>query len=156
MEHTSDQADGLLRQPSSHLSDYSLNSNSTLVTSPSSSTLHRHGHHRADSTHERDASDHGAGVSQQDGHGLGITNLNERKKVSISRKPVVSANPGSADSLLPPMSAYGAGEIELTRSKRKSSQVCPILHRTNLLRQIQIVNHFTRVFLPQRPTSNAE
>ena len=128
MEHTSDQADGLLRQPSSHLSDYSLNSNSTLVTSPSSSTLHRHGHHRADSTHERDASDHGAGVSQQDGHGLGITNLNERKKVSISRKPVVSANPGSADSLLPPMSAYGSGE---DRVDQEQEEIFPSVSNTS-------------------------
>lgn len=113
MEHGSEQTDGLLRQPSSHLSDYSLNSNSTLVTSPSSPPFHRHGHRRATSVADEDASDHRADVPQQDGHGLGISSLNEQKRVSITGKPVESKsssiNPGSAD-LLSPMSAYRPGE----------------------------------------------
>ena len=88
MEHNSDQADRLLRQPSSHLSEYSLNSNSTLVTSPTSPTLQHHGHSREISTIEEDTSGHGAGVLQQSGHGLGISNINELKRSSITRKPV--------------------------------------------------------------------
>ena len=115
MENDPDQADGLLRQPSSHLSDYSLNSNSTLVTSPSSPPLHRHGHRRVDSALEEDASDRGAGVSQQGSNGLGITSLNEQRPVSIPRKPVnsksSSVNSGFADLLVSPMSTYRSGEL---------------------------------------------
>ena len=88
MEHNSDQADRLLRQPSSHLSDYSLNSNSTLVTSPTSPPLHRYGHSRENSATEEGTSGHGAGVSQQIDHGLGITNINKQNRASITRKPV--------------------------------------------------------------------
>ena len=88
MESNSDQADHLLRQPSSHLSDYSLNSNSTLVTSPSSPLLHRHGHSREASAIEEGTYGHGAGVSQQSSYGLGITNINEQKRATITRKPV--------------------------------------------------------------------
>ena len=114
MEHSADQTDALLRQPSSHLSDYSLNSNSTLVTSPSSPPLHRQGHLRANSNGEEDTSVHGACGSQQDGHGLGISSLNEHKRVSITRKPVEHqssfGSPGFADLLLSPISAYRSGE----------------------------------------------
>ena len=114
MEHSAEQADGLLRQPSSHLSDYSLNSNSTLVASPSSPPLHRPGHLRGNSVIEEDASDRAACVSQPDGHGLEISSLNEPKRGSITRKPVESKSssviPGSADLLLSPMSAYRSGE----------------------------------------------
>ena len=109
MEHNSDQADRLLRQPSSHLSDYSLNSNSTLVTSPTSPPLHRHGHSREASATEDDTCGHGAGVSQQSGHGLGISNVNEQKRVSITRKPVEgrtsSTKSLSPDLLFSPISA---------------------------------------------------
>ena len=111
MEHTSDQADGLLRQPSSHLSECSINSNSTLVDSPSSPPLLRHGYRRANSALEEESSDHGADKPQHDGHGLGISYLNERERGSIARKPVASkGSPGPADSLLSPMSAYRSGE----------------------------------------------
>ena len=114
MEHNSDQAAGLLRQASSHLSDYSLNSNSTLVTSPTSPPLYRHGHRRENSVIEEDVSDHGAGLSHQDGHGLGISGLSEQKRVSITRKPVESQSssqsPGSADLLLSPKSVCRTGE----------------------------------------------
>ena len=111
MEHTSDQADGLLRQPSSHLSECSINSNSTLVDSPSSPPLLRHGYRRANSTFEEDSLDHEADKSQHDGHGLGISYLNEHKRVSTARKPVASkGSPGSVDLLLSPMSAYRSGE----------------------------------------------
>lgn len=114
MEHSAEQADGLLRQPSSHLSDYSLNSNPTLVASPSSPPLHRPGHLRGNSVIEEDASDRAACVSQPDGHGLEISSLNEPKRGSITRKPVESKSssviPGSADLLLSPMSAYRSGE----------------------------------------------
>lgn len=124
MEHDSDQADGLLRQPSSHLSDYSLNSNSTLVPSPSSPPLHRHGHLRANSDTEGDASAHGVGASQQDGHGLGISNVSEQKRVSIARKPVggktSSVNPGAADFMLSPMSAYRSGESRFEEDLEES------------------------------------
>lgn len=114
MEHGTDQTDGLLRQPSSHLSDYSLNSNSTLVTSPSSPPLHRQDHLRANSAIEENASVHGASGAQQDAHGLGISSLNEQKRVSFTRKPdenqSSSGTPGSAGLLLSPMSAYRSGE----------------------------------------------
>ena len=109
MEHNSDQADHLLRQPSSHLSDYSLNSNSTLVTSPTSPPLHRHGHSREASATEEDTSGHGAGVSQQSGYGLGITNFTEQKRASITRKPVEGRSSStkslSPDLLFSPTSA---------------------------------------------------
>ena len=111
MEHTSDQADGLLRQPSSHLSECSINSNSTLVDSPSSPPLLRHGYRRANSAVEEDSLDHGADKSQHDGHGLGIQYPSEHKGVSTASKPVISkGSPGPADSLLSPMSAYRLGE----------------------------------------------
>ena len=111
MEHTSDQADGLLRQPSSHLSECSINSNSTLVDSPSSPPFLRHGYRRANSAVEEDPLDHGADKSQHDGHGLGISYLNEHKRGSIARKPVASkGSTGSADLLLSPMSAHRLGE----------------------------------------------
>ena len=135
MEHDSDQADGLLRQPSSRLSDYSLNSNSTLVPSPSSPPLHRHDHLRADSAVEEDASDQGADVSQQDGHGLGISSLVEQKRVSISRKPVGSkrrsANSGTADLLLSPMVAYRVGDDRADQEPEEifRTQSNPSLHQ---------------------------
>lgn len=114
MEHKSDQAATLLRQPSSHLSDYSLNSNSTLVTSPSSPPLHRPGYRRAGSVIVEVTSSYEAGVPQQHGHGLGISGLSEQKRESITGKPItsksISVNPGSADLLLSPMSTYRTGE----------------------------------------------
>lgn len=135
MDHNADQADGLLRQPSSHLSDYSLNSNSTLVTSPSSPPLHRQGHLRANSGAEEDASVNGAGVSQQDGHGLGISSLNEQKRVSITRTPLKSKSgsvvPGSADRSLSPMSAYRSGEDRFDEDQEEAlrSDFSPASHR---------------------------
>ena len=115
MEHNSDQADRLLRQPSSHLSDYSLNSNSTLITSPTSPPLHRHGHSRENSATEEDTSGHGAGVSQQSGYGLGITNINEQERASVIRKPVEgrtsSTKSLSTELLLSPISAARQREI---------------------------------------------
>ena len=101
MEQNTDEADRLLRQPSSHLSDYSLNSNSTLVTSPTSPTsppLQHHGHSREASATKEDTSGHGASLSQQSGYGLGITNVNEQKRASITRKPV-DGRPSSIKSL---------------------------------------------------------
>ena len=106
MEHNSDQADRLLRQPSSHLSDYSLNSNSTFVTSPTSPPLHRHGHSREASATEDDTSG---------GHGLGISNINEQKRASITRKPVEgrtsSTKSLSPDLLFSPTSAARQRQI---------------------------------------------
>ena len=111
MEHTSDQADRLLRQPSSHLSECSINSNSTLVESPSSPPLLRHGYHRMNSSVEEDLLDQRADKLKHDGHGLGISYLNEHNRGSISRKPVASkGSPGAADLLLSPMSRYRSGE----------------------------------------------
>ena len=111
MEHNSDQADGLLRHPSSHLSECSINSNSTLVDSLSSPPLLRHGYRRANSAVEEDSLDHKADKSQHDGDGLGISYLNEHKRVSIASKSVASkGSPGSADLLLSPRSAYRLGE----------------------------------------------
>ena len=112
MEHDSDQADGLLRPPSSQLSDYSLNSNTTLVNSPSSPPLHRHSYRRADSAvAEKDSSDHAAGVSQHDGHGLGISSLDEQKRMSTARNSVAwESNSGSPDFLLSSMSEYRSGK----------------------------------------------
>ena len=93
------------RQPSSQLSDYSLNSNSTLIASPSSPPLYRDGHHPTKSIVEEEGSDIGAAMSQQDSYGLGISNSNEKNRASISRKPVANeASPGSADLLLSSMS----------------------------------------------------
>ena len=133
MEHNADQADGLLRQPSSHLSDYSLNSNSTLVTSPSSPPLHRQSHLRAKSATEEDASVHGASGAQQ--YGLGISSLNEQKRVSITRKPVEhqssSGTPGSADLLLSPMSVYRSGEDRFDEDQEENlrSDFCSASHQ---------------------------
>lgn len=121
MEHDSDQNDGLLRQPSSHLSEYSLNSNTTLVDSPSSPPVHRHGYHRANSAVEDESSDHGASLPQHDGNGLGISILNEQKRVSTARKPVpAKGSPGSADLLLTPMSAYRPGEDRFDEDREET------------------------------------
>ena len=107
MDHTSDQADGLLRQPSSHLSECSINSNSTLVDPPSSPPLLRHGYRRANSAIDEGSLVHGGEKPYHDSHGLGISYLNEHDRVSIARKPVPSkGSPGSDDILLSPMSAY--------------------------------------------------
>ena len=135
MDHNADQADGLLRQPSSHLSDYSLNSNSTLVPSPSSPPLHRQGRLRANSGAEEDASVHGAGVSLQDGHGLGISSLNEQKRVSMTRKPVESRSSsvthGFADLSPSPMAADRSGVDRFDEDQEESlrSDFSPASHR---------------------------
>ena len=95
------------RQPSSQLSNYSLNSNSTLIASPSSPPLDRDGHHPTRSVVEEETPDLVAGISQQDSYGLGISNSNIKNRSSISRKLVANeASPGSADLLLPSMSPY--------------------------------------------------
>lgn len=116
MELDPEQADGLLREPSSHLSEYSLNSNSTLVTSPTSPILQQHGQYRASSITEEDRE---AGTSQQDeldpnnrAHGLGISYIDSQKRIPISRKSVGSSPtiPGSTNLLLPPTSAEVAGK----------------------------------------------
>ena len=128
MEKHSDQGHSLLRQSSSQFSKYSLSSNSTLVTSPSSPPLHRNGHRRANSVIDEDASNHEASVSQQDGHGLGISNLNEQNRVSITRKPVRSkGSSGSADLLLSPMSAYRSGETRFDEDQEENLQSDPNL-----------------------------
>lgn len=108
MEHDSDQADSLLRPLSSQLSDYSLNSNNTLVNSPSSPPLHHHNYRRVDSAVvEEDSSDHAAGVSQHEGHGLGISSLDEQKRMSTARKSVAFEGNSGAPELLPSsMSEY--------------------------------------------------
>ena len=115
MEHNSDQADRLLRQPSSHFSDYSLNSNSTLVTSPTSPPLHRHGHSREASATEDDTSGPGPSVLQQSGHGLGISNINEQKRAPVTRKPIEgrlsSTKSLSTELLFSPISAPRQREI---------------------------------------------
>ena len=104
MDHNSDAdspIDSLIRQPSSHLSECSINSNSTLVGSPSSPPLLRHGYRRANSAVEEDSSH----------HGLGISGLSEQGGMAVARKPIASkSSPGSADLLLSPMSAYRTGE----------------------------------------------
>ena len=116
MEHTSDQDDGPLRQPSSHLSDYSLNSNSTLIASPTSPVLHQRRHLHADCLTEEE---HEAGTAQNDNldpqirvHGLGISDLDNHKGFSISRKVVGSGptTPASVNLLLSPMSAIVGGK----------------------------------------------
>lgn len=121
MEHDPDQNDGLLRQLSSHLSEYSLNSNTTLVGSPSSPPVHRHVYHRANSAVEDKCSDHGSSLPQHDGHGLGISIVNEQKRVSIARKPVpAKGSPGSADLLLTPMSAYRPREDRFDEDREET------------------------------------
>ena len=50
-------------------------------------------------------------MSQHSGHGLGISGINEHKRVPIAKKPVASkSSPGSTASLLSPMSAYRSEE----------------------------------------------
>ena len=118
MDHDSEQADGLLRQPSSQLSDYSLNSISTLVASPSPPPLHRHGHHPTNSATELD---NGAAVSDQNGLGLGISIIKEQNRASVTRKPVASkGSPGSADLLLSPVAAYRSGEDRFDEDRDQS------------------------------------
>lgn len=121
MEQDSDQNDGLLRQPSSHLSECSLNSNTTLVDSPSSPPVHRHGYYRANSAIEDESSDHGASLPQHDGNGLGISILNEQKRVSIAREPIsAKGSPGSTDLLLTPMSAYRPREDRFDQDREET------------------------------------
>ena len=95
------------RQPSSQLSDYSLNSNSTLIASPSSPPLYRDDHHPAISTVKEEDSGLGAGSSQRESYGLGISNTNESNPASLGRKHVANkASSGSVDLLLSSMSPY--------------------------------------------------
>ena len=110
MEKTSHQANWPLRKPSSHLSEHSINSKSTLVDCPSPPHL-RQVYRRANSAVEEDSSDHGAGISLHDGYGLAISGLEEQEQVSIARKSVGNnASPGSADLLLSPVPAYRSDE----------------------------------------------
>ena len=107
MESDPDEAVRLLRQPSSHLSDYSLNSNSTLIASPSSPSLHR----QVNRGIEEETLDHEAAVPDQDTHGLGISIPNKASRTSFTRKPVASkGSPGSDNSIPSPAAAYQSGE----------------------------------------------
>ena len=107
-----------LRQEPSNLSDYSVDSNSTVVGSPPSPIQHRAGYRRVSSLGGQDLSYMGAGASHQGAddarrssyaRGLGIENVNSAPRASVQRVPVGSKSepntPQPSDPLLSPPSA---------------------------------------------------
>ena len=106
MDSTSDETRTPLRQQSSTLSTSSIGSNSTFVASPPSPSLRRPGYHRVPSVVEEHGSpslDEVANAPSNNDTGLGIVNLDEQKRSSVStvtRVPVGSKSPNS-----PPTSA---------------------------------------------------
>ena len=117
MEGTPDDRIPSLRQEPSNLSDYSVDSNSTVVGSPPSPIQHRVGYRRVSSLGGRDFSYMGAGASHQEVdnvrgdsyvRGLGIENMKSARQASIQRVPVGSKTepntPQPADPLLSPPS----------------------------------------------------
>ena len=119
MDRTPDDRPPSLRQEPSDISDYSVDSNSTIVASPPSPIQHRAGYRRVPSLGGgRDCSYKGARASPQEdenvgqnssARGLGIENVNSAQRASMQRVPVgsksESTTPLSADALLSPMSA---------------------------------------------------
>lgn len=118
MDQIPDKPPPTLRHESSIVSDYSVDSNSTIVGSPPSPIQHRAGYRRVSSIGGGDFSYKGAGTSSQhddsvDGRsyarGLGIDNVNSAQQASVQKAFSGSKSeahtPKSTDTLLSPPSA---------------------------------------------------
>ncbi|KAL8764724.1 MAG: hypothetical protein Q9194_006878 [Teloschistes cf. exilis] len=94
-----------LRQQTSNLSDFTVNSTSTFVDTPATAPIpgspvhHRPGYQRLGSLNEQDIAYHGRQISQE--HGLGIANLNSLPSSPPQARSTPSA-PASANPLLSP------------------------------------------------------
>jgi len=121
MDSPSEQKESLLQQQSSILSDVSFGSNSTVVASPStpkSPIIHRPRYQRVGSLAEEITSDHESPSHQDtlnEGHGLGIKNLDIQKREPLLGVPIGSkgspSTPGARESLLSPTLAKLSGKI---------------------------------------------
>ncbi|KAL9011317.1 MAG: hypothetical protein Q9173_003827 [Seirophora scorigena] len=121
MNHT---AAGELRQKTSNLSDYSVDSTSTFVNTPSTAPTpgspvhHRTGYRRIASFNNQDTSYHGPDHSPKPSrspreHGLGIKNLNPLPSPSPSQLGFTSPDPSaSAKPLLSPPFLQSRGEYK--------------------------------------------
>lgn len=119
MTSSSEPTDPLLRPQSSSLSDTSFGSrNSTVVASPASPVYQRPACQRVNSLAEQIDSSFRSPLHQADintayeGHGLGISNLDEQKRSSVPRVPVGSKSDlNSPCSPLSPTTAKLAGKF---------------------------------------------
>lgn len=125
MERPSHPPEWSVRPERSNLSDYSLESHSTLVASPYSPPHYRSGYQPIAGVPEEDTSYRGAEASppsknigatfreRAEGHGLGIENLQTQRRTSLPRVPVGRKSPGSAawaDPVLSPSSTRVGNE----------------------------------------------
>lgn len=118
MESSPKQTSTLLRQQSSTLSDDSFASNSTLLASPTTTSIRRPGYNRVPSVVEEDpvpSVDEVLQPSSDHNRGLGIANIDTQKRSTISRVPVGSkaspGTPGSTDPLLSPASSKSTHKV---------------------------------------------
>lgn len=116
MEHTHDFGLPTLRPEASDLSDLSMDSSSTFVTSPSpaASVHHRPGYQRVPTLQEEDISYHGAANEPED-RGLGIQNLK-----GAAQGPSIQVSPSGEDGPAVPGSAGYLLSPTLSRSSKKS------------------------------------
>lgn len=117
MDRIPDKPAPTLRHESSIVSDYSVDSSSTVIGSPPSPIQHRAGYRRVSSMGGFESSHKGAEASYREGsdesrsytRGLGIDNLNGAQQASVQRAPSGSKReartPNSTDTLLSPPSA---------------------------------------------------
>jgi hypothetical protein len=117
MDRIPDKPPPTLRHESSIVSDYSVDSSSTVVGSPPSPIQHRAGYRRVSSVGGVDFSYKGAETSYREGNvearsyarGLGIENVNSVQQASVQRAPSSNRReahtPKSTDTLLSPPSA---------------------------------------------------
>ncbi len=116
MDGIPDKPPPTLRHEPSNMSDYSVDSNSTIVGSPPSPIQHRAGYRRVPSVGGGDFSYKGAGISHHDddntggkSYGLGIENVDNAQQASVQKAPSGSKSeantPKSTDTLLSPPSA---------------------------------------------------
>lgn len=121
MESTPEAQEGLLSDESPKLSNYSLDSNSTVVASPTSvftPAYRRPGYQRLTSSGDTEARYHGAEESYRNGEGSGddtaaqglaIQNVETARRVSMQRIPIVAkttpVTPRSTDPVSSPLSS---------------------------------------------------
>ena len=118
MESTSEAQDSLLSDQSPKPSNYSLDSNSTVVATPTSPAYRRPGHQRLTSSADTDATHPSTGKYRRDdeefeddaaAQGLAIQNVETATRVSMQRVPVVAkttpATPRSTDTVSSPLSS---------------------------------------------------
>ncbi|SLM38744.1 hypothetical protein LPUS_09061 [Lasallia pustulata] len=118
MESTPEAHDSLLSDQSPKPSNYSLDSNSTVVATPTSPANRRPGYHRLTSSADTGATHPGTGEYYRDdeefgddaaAQGLAIQNVETATRISMQRVPVVAkttpATPRSTDTVSSPLSS---------------------------------------------------